>query len=104
MGSSQAAGHQHHRHGLAMRQMQQDLLITDWALHPSAYPSVMQSIVFDGALHHVCVCGCGCVCVCISVTYSLLILMTICFVCKSNTCFQTAVCTVAGIDLLATEF
>jgi len=27
------------------------LLITDWALHPSAYPSVMQSVVFDGALH-----------------------------------------------------
>ena len=51
MGSSQAAGHQHHRHGLAMQQMQQDLLITDWALHPSVYPSVTQSVVFDGALH-----------------------------------------------------
>ena len=51
-GSSQAAGDQHHRHGLAVRQMQQDLLITDWALRPSAYPS--QSVAFDGALH-VCV-------------------------------------------------
>ena len=29
----------------------QDLLITDWALRPSAYPSVTQSVVFDGALH-----------------------------------------------------
>ena len=61
-GSLQAAGHQHHRHGLAVRQMQQDLLITDWALRPSAYPSVTQSVVFDGALH-VCVCVCVCVCV-----------------------------------------
>jgi len=47
----QVIGHQHHRHGLAMQQMQQDLLITDWALHPSVYPSVTQSVVFDGALH-----------------------------------------------------
>jgi len=36
--------------GLAVRQMQQDLLITDWALCPSAYPLVTQSVVFDGAL------------------------------------------------------
>jgi len=51
-GSSQAAGHQQHPHGLAVRQMQQDLLITDWALRPSAGdPSVTQSVVFDGALH-----------------------------------------------------
>ena len=55
MGSSQAAGHQHQQHGLAVWQTQQDLLITDWALCPSACPSVMQSIIFDGKLH-VCVC------------------------------------------------
>jgi len=37
-----------HRHSLAVRQM----LITDWALRPSAGdPSVTQSVVFDGALH-----------------------------------------------------
>jgi len=42
---------------LAVRQMQQDLLITDWTLRRSAYPSVTQSIVFDGAFH-VCVCAC----------------------------------------------
>jgi len=36
--------------GLVVRQMQQDLLITDWTLRPSAYPSVTQSVVFDGAL------------------------------------------------------
>jgi len=52
-GSSQAAGHQHHRHGLAVRQMQHDLLIIDWTLRPSA----SQSVVFDGALL-VCVCVC----------------------------------------------
>ena len=40
-----------HRHGLVVRQMQQDLLITDWTLPPSAYPSVTQSVVFDGALY-----------------------------------------------------
>jgi len=43
-----------HRHSLAVRQMQQHVLITDWALRPSAYPSVTQSVVLDGALH-VCV-------------------------------------------------
>ena len=59
-GSLRVAGHQHHRHGLAVRQMQQELLITDWALRPSAYPSVRQSVIFDGALH-VCVCVCVCV-------------------------------------------
>ena len=31
--------------------MQQDLLITDWALCPSACPSVTQSVVFDGGFH-----------------------------------------------------
>jgi len=34
--------------------VQQDLLITYWALRPSAYPSVTQSVDIDGALH-VCV-------------------------------------------------
>ena len=60
-GSLQAAGRQHHRHDLAMRQMQQDLLITDWAYRPSAYPSVTQFVVFDGALH-VFVCMRVCIC------------------------------------------
>ena len=36
------------------------LLIMDSALRPSAYPSVTQSVVFDGALH-VCVCVRVCV-------------------------------------------
>jgi len=46
-----------------MRQMQQDLLITYWALRPSAYPSVTQSVDIDRA-PHVCACVCVCVCVC----------------------------------------
>jgi len=37
---------------------QQAINITDWALRPSAYPSVTESDLFDGALH-VCVCVCG---------------------------------------------
>ena len=36
---------------------QQAINITDWALRPSAYPSVTESDLFDGALH-VCVCVC----------------------------------------------
>jgi len=44
-GRWQAAGRQHHRHGLLVQQMQQDLLIAEWALCPSAYPSVTQSAV-----------------------------------------------------------
>ena len=32
-----------------------DLLITNWALRPSAYPSVTQSVIFESALH-ACVC------------------------------------------------
>ena len=42
------------------KRMQQDLFITYWALRPSAYPSVTQSVDIDGALH-VCVCVCVCV-------------------------------------------
>ena len=59
-GSSQAAGHQHHRHGLAVRQMQQDCSSRiGLVAHRRTRPSVTQSAVFDGALH-VCVCVCVC--------------------------------------------
>jgi len=46
MGSSQAAGHQHHQHGLAVRQTQQDLLITDWALCNPSYLTANSMCVF----------------------------------------------------------
>ena len=43
-GSSQAAGDQHHRHGLAVRQTQQDLLITDWGRWRNPSYSIMHPV------------------------------------------------------------
>jgi len=53
-GSPQGPGRQQHQHGTAVWSVQQSLLIQNWALCPTSYPSTKQSVVLDGAVH-VCV-------------------------------------------------